>query len=231
MGLKKLKKFVKRAAAPVVNTVKAIGQGDLKGAAKNAAIAMTGTGSLGAAAPAAITKYQEVMNAPLPGINYNQNIRDQQSGLINNQLSNYQSFNPEDYIQTQAGAYRRRLAEQVSQGQQGARANANARGMLFSGQRIKQEGDIARAGAQDYNQFAGNLISDTLQRQQALASDPLMAQANLNLANQQQSSALDRIKQQQQAARTGLMTAGFGAIGEGLGSGLGDRSNFQRKGY
>lgn len=230
MGLKKLvkkakktvKKVVKAAATPYVMAAqggKALLKGDIKGAA-NAAI-LGGTAQVGGILGAtAANKYNDAMNAPLPEVNINQDIRAKQDSLIGNQLKNYQDFDLDNYVRGEADLYRNRLAQTVANQQKQVAGGANSRGMLFSGQRMKAQGDVAQGAERDYQAYGNNLIQDALQKRMQMAADPLMAKANIGIANQKQAQGLQDIRNRQSQAQGQLMQAGMGAIGEGMGTGL-----------
>lgn len=157
-----------------------------------------------------MTKHQ----APQPSNHYAQ----LQQQLIRNQLLNAKNFDINDYVTGEAGALRRQLAQDVAMGRRNVKAEANARGMLNSGQRLFNEGTVARTGEEAYQSGTNDMLRGATQLQQTLNLNPAMSAANLKMALQRQQQALDQIELAKQNARAQLFAGSMGMVGQGLGT-------------
>ncbi len=128
------------------------------------------------------------------------------------------------YIQAQAGDLRKQIAQDLSGARKNIAANANSRGMLFSGQRMRQEGDAQNMAQQQYSQGVGNIIRDAQDRAMQVAYNAAMPKLNMQEAATMQQNQMNSINQGLQQQRAQLMQGGLGMIGEGLGTAFANRT-------
>ena len=205
----------------VKNPVKAISQGDF----------LTGVGVQhgGIVGGMLANKLQKSLQAPLPQQQYFGEPREIQDKLINNQMSAADKYSKSlaDQVNSEVGVERAALEPQVQQAQRDARGSANSRGMLFSGRRIKAEGDIANEATGRLADARSNAIQKALNLEQSMYAQPLQSRANIAETNMNQQGLLDKYKQETQAKQAQLMAGGMGLIGQGLGQGIANK----RAGY
>lgn len=143
--------------------------------------------------------------------------------ILSNQLRGADQFsqNLPQYIDQETAQMRGQLASQLAGAQRQARGSANARGMLYSGQRMKQEGDLANQASQQLSQARAEAIRRALGQEQALYAQPVMSRANIAETSMQQQGLLDKYKQDTMRNRQNIVNTGADFIGEGVGKWLG----------
>lgn len=123
-----------------------------------------------------------------------------------------------DLINQEVGQARSQLATQLAQGRRSLKGAENARGMLFSGRRIKGEGDLAADAAGQLAQVRGETIRKVLGQEQELHAKPVAARLGVSAAEAEQRGALEQMKQGLQSQRQGYLNQGIGTAAYGAGS-------------
>lgn len=140
-----------------------------------------------------------------------------------NQVNAYNAFDPDKYIKSNADIYRRNLADQVVGAKKQVRGNENSRGMLFSGRRQNEEGQVGIQADQNFQQYQQQLVQDALQKKQQLAADPLQGIAGGSAADLQRALQSQQMQQQLQGQQSQFIGSGLGLIGQGIGSYYGSK--------
>jgi len=185
-------------------------------------IGMSSGGILGAVAADKLVKaYQQ----DLPNVNIDTNARNLQGNLIKGQLgaADEYSQNLGQNINEEADAARSVIGSQLNDANRATRSAANARGMLFSGRRMAEEGRNAADAAGRLADARSEIIRRATGQEQAFYAQPLRSQANVAEANTQQQGLLDQYRQQTDAQKNALVSGGMGLIGQGLGQGLANK--------
>lgn len=226
-----LKKALKvpKLSSIIKNPVKQLVKGDL-------IPGLAGQSPLGFIGSAGAKSIKDKLTAPLPEVPYFGEPRAIQDKLIGNQLSaadEYSRSIPQT-LNSEMSLERSRIGDELNQAQRQARGSANSRGMLFSGQRMAQEGNLAGQASSQLADARAKAIQRVLGQQQSMYAQPLQSRANIAETNMQQRGLLDKYKQETDQMRTGLISAGLGNVGAGIGQGLGNMNegyNFSGRTY
>lgn len=135
------------------------------------------------------------------------------------QLQRAQQFEDQmpNYISGQAQSLRRGISQQLADTRGQIQGGANARGMLFSGQRMKQEGRASESAGQQYAQGLSDIVRQSEQELLGMQADPMRSIANVNEAGMQQQSELARAQEARRAAAAQMTGQYAGMIGSGIG--------------
>lgn len=166
-----------------------------------------------------------------PGIQVDQNARNQVSDLLASQMKNAAQFEQElpGYIEAEYGDRARGIKQTSEDAKKSIQGTLNSRGMFHSGLRMAKEGRLGAETGGLLQSARGDVTRDALMRAQAMKTDPAMsAEAGIQ-QSQNQLANLDSIKAQKDAFRNQMMGSAFSGIGTGLGAGMADSSKFQRK--
>lgn len=173
---------------------------------------------------------KNALSPSLPGVNVDQNARNQVSGLLADQMKTAQEFEKglPGYIEGEYGDRARVIKQQSKDAMGGLRSNLNARGMLHSGLEQSKENRLNSETAGALTSARGDVVRDALQRATAMKTDPaLSAEAN-TYQQQSQLANIDAVKAQRDAFRNQMLGQGLGTVGYGVGTGLADSSKFKR---
>ena len=189
-----------------------------------------GAGSGGIVSSLIGKKISDAYSQKLPEVPYYAEPRQAQEALVKGQLGAAEKFSAGlgDRLRGEMESERLGLADEVGEAQRQARAGASARGMLYSGQRMKAEGDIANEAANRLAQARSQAIQRAMGQEQAMFAQPLQSRANIAETAMNQQGLLDRYKQETDAQRTKLLQGGMASIGEGIGTGLGNVASGKR---
>lgn len=186
----------------------------------------TSISPLGFAGGAAVKHFKDKITQPLPEVPYFAEPRQIQDKLVSNQMSAADEYakNLPQAINSEVGVERARIGEELNQAQRQARGSANARGMLFSGQRMAHEGALANEASSQVANARAKAIQRTLGQSQAMYAQPLQSRANIAETNMQQKGLLDNYKRETDQMRTNILNAGMQNVGAGIGMGLANGS-------
>jgi len=135
----------------------------------------------------------------------------------------YASKIPE-FIGQETEIARRDIGDQLAEGQRGLRGNMSARGLLYSGQRLKGEAGLAGSAAQNLAQRRADTIRAINQTSQDLYNKPLASQANIMETGAQHQNALQNIRNQYNQAMSQQTQQLMGDFGYGVGKYFGGQS-------
>jgi len=212
-----------------VPTVKQIFKDPVKSLAQVLPYAIA-IGPGGLVASNVVKKFTDQATAKLPDVPYFAEPRQAQEALVKGQLGAAEKFSAGlgDRLRGEMESERLGLADEVGEAQRQARAGASARGMLYSGQRMKAEGDIANEAANRLAQARSQAIQRAMGQEQAMFAQPLQSRANIAETAMNQQGLLDRYKQETESQRARLLQAGMASVGTGLGEGLGNLASGKR---
>lgn len=161
-------------------------------------------------------------NIKIPGMPNFTEPKAQHKALIDNQLSaaDQYSKNLGQQLESEVGLERERIGNELDVARRDIRGGANSRGMLFSGQRMAQEGGAANEAAQQLADARGSAIRRMVGQEQAMYAQPLRSRANVAETQMEQQGLLDKYRRETDQARNQTMAAGMGLIGEGAGKGF-----------
>ncbi len=135
------------------------------------------------------------------------------------------SANVPKAINEEVGQVRSQLAGQLATGRRSLKSAENARGMLFSGRRIKGEGEMAAEAGGKLAQARGDTIKKVLGQEQELHYKPIATRAGLSAGEAEQRGLLQGVQDRLKSQRGEYMQSGLGTIGQGVGSYLGRKDD------
>ena len=118
---------------------------------------------------------------------------------------------------------RREIGEQLADQQRQLRGNMSSRGLLYSGQRLKNEAGLAGSASQNLAQRRADTIRAINQTSQDLYNRPLGSVANVMETGAQHQNAMQDIRNRYNQAMSQQSQALMGGLGEGFGRYLGNR--------
>lgn len=147
-----------------------------------------------------------------------------QGELVNQRLQAGEQFNRDlpAYVQEEYNAKKAPLEDQYKNSRTNLMASLSNRGMLSSGNALKQRANLEAGKAQAFGDLKASTVQDATQRAQAYRVDPLQSVANVNEQKTSFQSGLDDLKRQTDASRNALIGSAAGMIGQGVGQGLGN---------
>lgn len=185
-----------------------------------------GGGLPGMAAGNAAGKYIST-DIPKPDLSTLEGQQQLQAQLVGNQLQAAEDFNKNlpAYIEQEYASRAAPVEDQFKSGRTNLMASLSGRGMLSSGNAIKQRANLEANKAQTLGGLRAETIQDATQRAQAYRIDPLSSLANANEQKTNFAGNLDALKRQSDQNRQALIGQGLGMIGSGVGQGIANRTN------
>jgi len=185
-----------------------------------------GGGLPGMAAGNAVGKYIST-DIPAPDLSTLEGQQALQAQLVGNQLQAAEDFNKNlpAYIEQEYASRAAPLEDQFKANRTNLMASLSGRGMLSSGNALKQRANLEANKAQTLGGLRAETVQDATQRAQAYRVDPLSSLANANEQKTSFANNLDALKRDSDKNRQALMGESLGMIGSGVGQGIANRMN------
>jgi hypothetical protein len=121
-------------------------------------------------------------------------------------------------IEAETSLARRALQNQLGQQQKGLRSQMSGRGLLFSGRRLKGEGELAGGASQSLAEARQNIMRQMMGTEQALRQKAVGSASDFESTQQQHNAALQGIRNQYNQAMQQNFNQMLGNIGSGVGT-------------